>query len=107
MIIEIEGAENSTLEGVSKLLDISPKSIWLVEISRAEHQLEAKGVKINPNILETFEKFCSRGYKSVAADSLMREITSEEVHQIIKTKIDTLGTHNFLFYDQVLGVPKF
>ncbi len=38
VIVDIEGAENMMLEGASKLLEMYPKPIWLVEISGEEHQ---------------------------------------------------------------------
>jgi len=98
VIVDIEGAENMMLEGASKLLEMNPKPIWLVEISVDEHQ--PKGTKINPHILETFERFWSRGYESITADSHFRKITKEEILQIIETQIDSLRTHNFLFYEK-------
>jgi FkbM family methyltransferase len=97
VIVDIEGAENMMLEGASKLLDMHPKPIWLVEISGEEHQ--PQGIKINPHLLVTFEKFWSRGYESITADNWLRKITKEEVIRILETQVDTLGTHNFLFYD--------
>lgn len=98
VIVDIEGAENMMLEGASKLLEMYPKPIWLVEISGEEHQ--PKGVKINPNLLATFEKFWDRGYESVTADKHLRAITKEEILRIKETQVDTLGTHNFLFYEK-------
>ncbi|MBT8517326.1 FkbM family methyltransferase [Polynucleobacter paneuropaeus] len=97
VIVDIEGAEDMMLEGASNLLDMHPKPIWLVEISGEEHQ--PQGIKINPNLLATFEKFWSRGYESITADNLLRKITKEEVNHILRTQVDTLGTHNFLFYE--------
>ncbi len=98
VIVDIEGAENMMLEGASKLLEMNPKPIWLVEISGEEHQ--PKGVKINPNLMATFEKFWDRGYESVTADKHLRTIMKEEILRIIETQVDTLGTHNFLFYEK-------
>jgi len=98
VIVDIEGSENMMLEGASKLLSMNPKPIWLVEISGEEHQPE--GFKINPFILETFEKFWDRGYESITADNKLRKITKEEILKIIETQIDSLGTHNFLFYER-------
>ena len=97
VIVDIEGAENMMLEGATKLLDMYPKPIWLIEISGEEHQ--PQGIKINPNLLATFEKFWSRGYESVSADHLLRKISKEEVRHILENQLDTLGTHNFLFYE--------
>jgi FkbM family methyltransferase len=98
IIVDIEGSENMMLEGASKLLNMSPKPIWLVEISGEEHQ--PKGFKINPFILETFKKFWDSGYESITADNKLRKITKEEILMITETEIDSLGTHNFLFYDR-------
>ena len=98
VIVDIEGAENMMLEGATKLLEMNPKPIWLIEISVEEHQ--PKGTKINPSILKTFEKFWDRGYESITADNLRRKISKEEILKIIETQVDSLGTHNFLFYEK-------
>jgi len=102
IIVDIEGAENMMLEGATKLLEMNPKPIWLVEICIKEHQ--PKGTKINPCILETFEKFWDRGYESISADNLLRKISKEEILKVIETQVDSLGTHNFLFYDKNLNL---
>ena len=98
VIADIEGAENMMLEGATKLLDMNPKPIWLVEITGKEHQ--PKGTKINPFLLETFEKFWDRGYESITADHRLRKISKEEILKIIETQVDSLETHNFLFYEK-------
>ena len=98
VIVDIEGSEIFMLEGASKLLDMNPKPIWMVEIVVKDHQ--PKGVKINPNLLRTFEKFWSRGYESITVDKLLRKIEKKEIDLIMKTQINTLGTHNFLFYEK-------
>lgn len=98
VIVDIEGAEYMMLEGATKLLDMNPKPIWLVEISAKDHQ--PKGIKINPYILDTFEKFWDRGYKAVTADQHLRTISRVEILTIMKTQVDSLGTHNFLSYEK-------
>lgn len=98
VIVDIEGSENMMLEGATKLLDMSPKPIWLVEICVEEHQ--PKNAKINPYILETFEKFWDRGYEAVTADNHLRKISKEEILKIIETKVNSLETHNFLFFEK-------
>ena len=97
VIVDIEGAENMMLQGATALLDMNPKPIWFIEISVSEHQPE--GTKINPNILETFEKFWARGYEAFTADNHLRKITRAEILKIIETQIDSLATHNILFQD--------
>jgi FkbM family methyltransferase len=98
VIVDIEGAENMMLEGATRLLEMNPKPIWLVEISGEEHQ--PNGTKINPYILKTFEKFWERGYESITADQLRRKISKEEILKIIETQVDSLQTHNFLFFEK-------
>ncbi|BEI39329.1 hypothetical protein PHIN8_12730 [Polynucleobacter sp. HIN8] len=98
VIVDIEGAENMMLEGATKLLDMNPKPIWLVEISGGEHQ--PRGTKINPHIMETFEKFWQRGYVAITADNQLRKISREEILKIIELQVDSFETHNFLFYDE-------
>jgi FkbM family methyltransferase len=97
VIVDIEGAENMMLEGATILLDMNPKPIWLVEINVEEHQ--PKDVKINPYLLQTFEKFWNRGYKVLTADKHLREISKEEIIHIIEKQKNSLETHNFLFFD--------
>jgi len=97
-IVDIEGAEKMMFEGASRMLDFDPKPVWLVEISGAEHQ--PSGIKINKNLLSTFEEFWSRGYESRTADNRLREVGRDEIVQIMNTEQDTLGTHNFLFFEK-------
>jgi FkbM family methyltransferase len=95
-IIDIEGAEKSMLEGANTYLKSESSPIWLVEIAGAEHQ--PKGVKINPNLLSTFELFWDNGYVSHAADETFTEITRLDVEKVVATEVDSLKTHNFLFF---------
>ena len=98
IIVDIEGAEKLMLEGATKLLDMIPKPIWLVEITGTEHQPE--GIKINPNLLDTFEKFWNRGYESITVNKRLRKISKEEIIKIIEMQADSLEAHNFLFYEK-------
>lgn len=98
IIVDIEGAENMMLAGSTKLLNMNPKPIWLVEIAGKEHQ--PKGIKINPNFLETFERFWEGGYESITVDSCFRKISKEDITKIVETQDDSLMTHSFLFYEK-------
>lgn len=100
IILDIEGGENLALAGATKLLDMSPKPIWLVEISVTTHQ--PKGTKINPHLLETFEMFWDRGYQSFTANDNLRKISKDEIIRIIDTGLNTLETHNFLFSSEII-----
>ncbi len=96
-IVDIEGAEKMMLEGASLFLERENKPIWMVEISVAEHQPD--GVKVNPNLLSTFELFWGNGYISIAADEFNTEVDRAQIKAILESGEDTLGTHNFIFID--------
>ena len=99
ILIDVEGAEDLLLDGSSILLGMSPKPIWLVEISASSHHLP-KDIIINPNLLKTFDRFWSLGYEARTVDKLSRIVEKEEIQKIMDTQIDTLGCHNFLFYQK-------
>lgn len=98
LLIDIEGAEQFMLEGASLIIDMMPRPIWMIEISISEHQ--PKGISINPHLLSTFQIFWNHGYESWTADRHCRIIHPDEIGQIVKTGIDTLQTHNFLFIEK-------
>ncbi len=98
IIVDIEGAEKLMLEGASFIIDMEPKPIWMMEISFTEHQPE--GMNINPNILSTFQIFWDSDYEAYTADKQCRIVHSDEIEKIIKTGVDTLHTHNFLFIEK-------
>jgi len=98
VLVDIEGAEQSMLEGASLIMDMRPKPIWMTEIAISEHQ--PKGVSINPHLSSTFQIFWNHGYESWTADKHCRIIHPDEFEQIVKTGTDTLRTHNFLFIEK-------
>jgi FkbM family methyltransferase len=98
VIMDVEGAENLVLEGANNLLDMHPKPIWMVEIAGDAHL--PKGEKITHSLLGAFEFFWSRNYVAITADKYMREIERDELEQIIRTQVNTLGTGNFLFFEK-------
>lgn len=98
MIIDIEGAEQLMLEGAFLIITMMPRPIWMVEIAVSEHQ--PKGISINPHLLSTFQIFWNNEYESWTADRQCRIVHSDEIEQIVKTGIDTLHTHNFLFIEK-------
>lgn len=97
-VVDIEGAEDSMLEGARKYLSLQPKPFWMVEISITDHWPD--GIRINPHLLETFQKFWGMGYEAWTANQKFRLITEEEVRQIKETGCDTILTYNFLFIEK-------
>lgn len=102
VLVDIEGAEQLMLDGASLMINLTPKPIWMVEISISEHQ--DKGININPNInpnlLSTFRVFWNNGYEAWTADKQCRIIHPDEIEQIVRSGINTLYIHNFLFIEK-------
>jgi FkbM family methyltransferase len=97
LIVDIEGAEGALLRGASSYLEREPKPIWMVEISITEHQ--PRGVLLNPHLMETFQGFWSRGYRSYAIGPRLRPVRESDIETIVATEVDHLGSHSFLFID--------
>ena len=97
-VVDIEGAEDSMLEGARKFLALQPKPAWMVEISITDHWPD--GIKINPRLLETFQKFWDLGYEAWTANQELRLITKEEVMKIRESGCDSILTYNFLFIEK-------
>jgi FkbM family methyltransferase len=97
IIVDIEGAEYSMLLGGSDTLVRSPRPIWMVEVSIAEHQ--PAGISINPTLLATFNRFWNTGYEAWTTSRPYRQVLRPEVESIVAGGPDTLKTHNFLFVE--------
>jgi FkbM family methyltransferase len=97
-LVDIEGAEQFMLEGASSVINMDPRPIWLMEVSISSHQ--PKGVHINPNLTSTFRIFWDNGYEAWTADKQCRAVSPAEIDSIVKSGVDTLHTHNFLFIEK-------
>jgi len=99
ILIDVEGAELGVLRGASRLLDLgrAPKPIWMVEVAIDEHF--PMGIKINPNLRETFEMFERAGYAVGAVGPTLARVSYDAVREIARTGINTLNSHNFVFAD--------
>jgi len=102
VIIDVEGAEQSVLEGAPALLGMSPKPIWMVEIAVQEHQ--PAGRRVNPSLLRTFQEFWKAGYDAFTADGQLHPVTAAEVEQAASSGVSPFTTNNFLFVDS--GAPE-
>lgn len=98
IIVDIEGAEKTMLEGANSIINMLPKPIWMMEISISEHQ--PNGILINPNLLSTFNFFWNNGYDAWTANEEFRIIHSDEIEKIVMSGVDSLHTHNFLFIEK-------
>jgi FkbM family methyltransferase len=95
ILVDVEGAEKMMLEGASKILKLTNKITWMIEISINEHL--ANGNVINPNLIKTFDIFYNNNYYAWSAEVNGRSIERIELLDIINTGIDTIKTHNFIF----------
>lgn len=102
-LVDVEGAELSMLNGALNHLDYASNSAWMVEICISEHMPE--GVAINTQFAETFDLFWSRGFVAYRADGSALPVTKAMIERVLKTGIDDIGTHNFVFLKSP-AIPK-
>jgi len=98
ILVDIEGAEYSMLQGAMKTLHSDPKHIWIVEITATQHQPEA--TPINPRLLETFQLFFNAGYTASMIDGERRVVEEQFVE--IAAVTGQLGSSNFLFMPNLI-----
>jgi len=94
-IIDVEGAELMLINGARHHLSMTPRPIWMVEVAVTEH-LPA-GLRVNPNLLATFQAFWREGYVALKLNPKLEEVSEEEVVAIQRGGRRTLESHNFLF----------
>jgi len=97
--IDVEGAEYEVLKGANNILTAFPESVWIVEIVLSGNHPDG----LNPNFLETFEKFWSHGYEAFTIGEDSKLVSRNDVLIWIK-KADLGGT--FLFKKQVQKVSS-
>lgn len=97
ILIDVEGAEYSVIQGAVATLKRNRKPWWMIEICITDHQ--PAGVKINPHLLSTFDLLDASGYEMWTLSDTPRKIQREEVMKIEETKVDTIKFHNFLCVD--------
>ncbi len=100
ILIDIEGAEFSAIQGGLITLMQDPPPVWIVEI--CSHQHQPIGVSINPRLLDTFELFWNAGYVAYTVERTAKLIEKNEISAIQKGGADTLGVHNFIFIHSTL-----
>lgn len=93
--VDVEGFELNVLKGAKGLLERSSEDIWVVEICIDEHM--PSGLKINPNLLETFQQFWDNGFIACEARVGLPIIQKKEIQRIVDTGQSKMTTHNFAF----------
>lgn len=92
--VDVEGAEYEMLKGASRILAAFPESAWIVEIVLLGNHPE----ELNPNFLQTFEKFWSHGYKAYTIGEDVKLVSRNDVSMWIKQKSPG---GNFLFKKKI------
>jgi len=91
--IDVEGFELEVLRGAERLLSMTPKPIWLVEIVLTE-QIPGG---MNRKFKETFQLFWDHGYETKVADRDRRPVRKEDVDRWVDAGSRDFGSYNYLF----------
>ena len=102
VIMDVEGHEFSALQGGTRLLDLVPAPVWLIEIVKEGNTADRP---INPHLLQTFDLFWSRGYTAVSVADLSSVVTREAIAEIAAGGKDTIPTYNFIFTKSPTVLP--
>ena len=97
IIIDVEGWEYSVLNGAAHLLDMTPRPIWLVEITRCEHQ--PLGISTNPHFQDTFKLFFMRGYRAFIVDKTLIPINANQISEPGNGEWFS-SSHNYIFCEE-------
>ncbi len=97
IIVDIEGAESTLIKGASQFLARDPKPVWMIEVCVTEHQ--PNGVAVNPLLLWTFDQMWAAGYDAFAIGPGIKKVFRAELEKIQQTGVDSIGSHNFLFFE--------
>lgn len=97
--MDVEGAEYQALVGAEIMLGLSPKPMWLVEITLDEHR---QG-KRNLNFQATFELFWKFGYEAYSIGSNPCHISRDKLEDYLETGNKQGFETNFLFVDPTVN----
>ena len=101
IVMDVEGSEYCVLNGSDNILAEVDSSIWFIEISIFENQPE--GIKFNPNLIDTFNKFFSFGYECIAINDSFDLVSIDNIIEITNNNFDYLKTHNFIFVSKSIS----
>jgi FkbM family methyltransferase len=94
--MDVEGGEYGILRGAERVLGLSPRPTWIVEILLNEYGLP----KVNPYYVHTFEMFWQHGYEARTADRSNRSILPNDVSNWVRQGRCESGTINYLFTEK-------
>ena len=93
--IDVEGGELPIIEGASRILSMSPRPVWIVEICLTEHHPGG----LNPRFRRTFELFWRQGYKAWTVESERNLVLPTDINRWVDGGHRDFGTPNFCFMD--------
>ena len=92
--VDVEGAEDSVLDGAERTLCRQNAPRWIVEICLTENY--AAGA-CNQNYATTFDRFFRRGYRARSIEAGLREVTPADIARWATTGNREFGYVDFLF----------
>lgn len=90
--IDVEGAEYDVLRGAEKILTMSPRPTWFIEICLNEFHPE----KLNPDYAATLDLFWRNNYEVRLANKGKRLITPGDVKKWVADKKTNMTEFNYL-----------
>lgn len=91
--IDVEGAEYKVLLGAAKVMGMTPKPTWVVEICLHEYHPEG----MNPDFHAIFGLFWRSGYEARTADKNNKVIKAADVEHWVECGFSDSGTINYIF----------
>jgi len=91
--IDVEGAEYQVLLGTRKIISMSPRPTWLIEICLNEYHPAG----LNPNYAATFEIFWKHGYEARTADRRNQVVLPADVQRWVNAGSCHSGVINYNF----------
>ncbi len=92
--VDVEGVEKAVLSGATKILRMTPRPIWLIEVCLNEFHPTG----VNPDFLATFETFWNLGYEVTLAGPNKRKVSREDVMRWVRTQRTDGEGINYLCY---------
>lgn len=104
ILVDVEGYEYPLLMGAKEMLNATPSPVWLIEITKTEHQPDASSG--NPHFLETFQLFLDAGYNVYRGDGSWKPVSRKELEQIDRLEIQSPCINYLFLRDQELENKK-
>nr|WP_321404162.1 FkbM family methyltransferase [uncultured Desulfobacter sp.] len=95
ILVDVEGAEYMMLKGAKRVLENSPRPIWMIEITSTENQ-PVRAMQ-NPHFIETFDIFFELDYGVFTVESKARELTRRDLEKKLQGRWGAEKNYNYVF----------